>query len=83
MGNVSADKVSCNPLSSVLVDTEGFTYQPELASAAGQIETLELSPGEKSKGWVGFMIPNDATPAKIKYQFDMFPSVYLVVSLAE
>lgn len=83
VGNVSADEVSSNPLYSVLVDTEGFTYQPELAGVEGQIETLNLSPGEKSKGWVGFIIPNDAAPATIKYEFEMFPSLYLAVSLVE
>ena len=52
-----------------LVDVEGFKYGGESGSCAGQMELVDLSPGEKVRGWVGFEIPENALPAHIEYEF--------------
>jgi hypothetical protein len=34
----------------------------------GQLELMDLNPGEKVKGWVSFALPESATPASIKFE---------------
>src|SRR5690606_17181926 len=61
---------SSNALNATLVDTSGFLYGAESSIVLeGGIELLEVSPGEMVRGWVGFVIPQDATPAILRYQF--------------
>jgi hypothetical protein len=82
VGNASSDEsIDVNPLSAVLLDSEGFTYEPELAGRDGQIPTLDLNLGEKAKGWIAFVIPNEAVPAKLKYALGLFSDKVLQVSL--
>lgn len=68
VGNVSGEMFTANPLSAMLVDANGFVYRPELAGRDGQLELMDLNPGEKVKGWVAFIIPDSATPASIKFE---------------
>jgi hypothetical protein len=80
--NVSGSKtLSANPLYAYLVDSKGFIYGAELGGRDGQINSLDLSTGEKTKGWVSFMIPDDATPSYIKYQTDVFSTNYLIAGV--
>jgi hypothetical protein len=67
VGNVSGTPITVNPLDAVLVDGDGFTYHPELGGRDGQIELLELNPGERVKGWIAFQIPNAAQLKSIKF----------------
>lgn len=84
LGNVSGTKtLSVNPLYAFLVDTNGFVYSAELGGRNGQIDTADLSTGEKAKGWVSFTIPNDAIPAYIKYQTEIFSGNYLIAGLGK
>lgn len=83
VGNVSGETLSVNPLDAILVDSTGFVYQSELAGRDGQIATVDLNASEKAKGWVAFTIPQDATPASIKYVVEMFSDKFLQVGLTE
>ena len=55
-----------------LVDVEGFVYQAERGMMADHedLESTNLGPGERARGWTAFEIPEDAAPAYIKYQMD-------------
>jgi hypothetical protein len=81
VGNVSGEALSVNPLYATLVDSGGFIYQPELAGREGQIVTVDLSPGEKARGWIAFEVPEEATVASIKYAVETFGSKVLQASL--
>jgi len=83
VGNVSGDSLSVNPLFSYLLDNNGFVYAVELAGRDGQIDTTDINSGEKTKGWVAFVIPEGAIPAGVKYQVEMFPSKFIVTGLGE
>lgn len=83
VGNVSGETLSVNPLYAILVDSNGFVYQPELAGRDGQLATVDLNAGEKAKGWMAFEIPGDATPASIKYLLEVFSNKFLQVGLTE
>lgn len=83
VGNVSSKTLSVNPLYATLVDSNRFVYQPELAGRDEQLATVYLNAGEKAKGWVAFEIPEDATPASIKYVVEMFSNRFLQVGLTE
>jgi len=83
VGNVSGETLGVNPLYTILVDSNGFVYPPELAGRDGQLATVDLNVGEKAKGWVAFELPEDATPANIKYLVEMFSNKFLQVGLTE
>jgi hypothetical protein len=84
LGNVSGAKsLSVNPLYSYLVDSNCFVYAVELGGRDGQIDTLDLSVGEIVKGWVSFIIPENATPAYIKYQTEVYSGNYLITGLVK
>jgi hypothetical protein len=67
ISNPGTASVSVNPLYFNLVDADGYLYDPELAGRDGQIDTTEIAPGEKSQGWVAFVIPESAQPVGIRY----------------
>lgn len=67
VSNAGAETVSVNPLYTSLVDADGFLYEAELAARDGQIDALDLAPGERVRGWVAFTIPESAQPAGIRY----------------
>jgi hypothetical protein len=74
--NVAGEPLDINPLHGTLVDTEGFSYRPELAGyAGGQIDMVTLNPGEKVAGWVAFETPSSAKAAYIKYDVSPYPLV--------
>lgn len=84
IGNISSSTpVAVNPLYAVLVDGEGFTYTAwdALGYRDGQVETIDLNTGEKIKGWVSFIVPENAVPFSIKYECPPFSGDYLVVGL--
>jgi len=83
VGNVSGETLSVNPLYATLVDSNGFVYQPELAGRDGQLDIVDLNAGEKAKGWVAFEVPENTTPASIKYLVEMFSNKFLQVGLTE
>lgn len=68
LGNISGNPTSSNVLNTTLVDADGFTYVVELASVEEQFGLFDLGTGEKVRGWAGFIIPEDAKPASIKYE---------------
>lgn len=83
LGNVDGEKFSSNALSATMIDTGGFAYRPELGSrAGGQIELIDLSPGEKIRGWITFEVPAGAVPESIKYEFSGYPKTVLQTGLA-
>lgn len=81
VGNVSGESLSANALYTVLVDDQGYVYAPDLGGRDGQLDTLDLAPGEKAKGWVTFTIPEGATPTTVKYLVEVFSDKYLTVGL--
>jgi hypothetical protein len=83
VGNVSGETLSVSPLYTILVDSNGFVYELELVGRDGQLAAVHLNTGEKVKGWVAFEIPEDATPASIKYLVGTFSDKFLQVDLIE
>ena len=56
-----------NPLYATLVNADGLLYKPTLGGRDGQIELVELNPGEKVKGWISFEVPPGVKLEGIKY----------------
>lgn len=83
VGNLSGDPMSVNPLNSVLIDQEGFIYQPELGGRDGQLATTDAYPGERVRGWVAFEIPEAAAVSIIRYSPEVFSSDFLEAGLAQ
>ena len=78
---MSGETFSSNVLYATLVDTEGFTYGAESGAVENSLELLDLNPGEKVRGWAGFIVPQDATPASLKYAIRGSSSKVLQVRL--
>jgi hypothetical protein len=72
--NQSPDAISVNPLYATLVDDQGLVHTAELAASDDypQIATVSLYPGERIRGWVSFAVEDGSSPARIKYELDMF-----------
>lgn len=83
VGNVSGEEESTNPLDATLVDTNGYVYQAETGARDGQLELIDLAPGQQVQGWVAFTIPADAQLESIKYQISGFPLIELQTALSE
>lgn len=85
LGNVSGNVLNVNILNAVLVDNDGFVYNPELgAGFHKQIELADLSVGEKIKGWIAFTIPENSRPTTIKYNVgNVFSAKFITVGLTE
>jgi hypothetical protein len=81
VGNARDDEHSVNPLNATLVDAEGFAYAVELGGRDGQIKTVSLGTGEKARGWVSFVVPEDAVPASLKYEPNWLSDLTLQVGL--
>jgi len=64
-----------------LVDEKGFMYSAEWGYTVYQIESGELEKGEKRRGWISFVIPDDSIPLYIKYPIEYFSEIYLVVGV--
>lgn len=77
IGNVSGEAITINPLNATLLDTEGFTYQAELAGRDDQLILVDLEPGERVKGWIAFEIPESSEADIIKYAVESFSSLVL------
>ena len=77
VGNTSNESLSVNVLDFYLVDAEGFVYDVETGSVDGQIALVDLSQGEKVRGWVGFLVPPEAVPAKVKYEVGGWSGEYV------
>ena len=83
VGNVSGETFSSNVLYATLIDAEGFAYGAESGAVEDSIELLDLTPGEKARGWAGFIVPQDAVPASFKYAIRGSSSKVLQVGLAQ
>lgn len=83
--NKSDESISVNPLDANLIDNQGFVTMVELGSSDthDQIETLDLYPGERIQGWISFKIEDGASPAKLKYELDMWTGETLEANLSE
>ena len=81
VGNVSAERITVNALNTTLLDAEGFTYVAELAGRDDQISLVDLEPGQRAKGWVAFELPEDATPATVKYAVKSFSDLIMESNL--
>lgn len=80
-GNDAGAKITANPLSAYLVDTDGFVYPAELGGRDGQLALVDLGPGDKVKGWVSFTLPKTAVAESVKYQLDIFSGLELNTGL--
>ena len=64
------------------MDADGFTYQCELgAYEGGQIDTVDLAPGEKVRGWIAYQLPDGAQPATVKYRSGLFGGVVATAAI--
>ena len=82
ISNVSGEVLQINPLNANLLDNEGFVYQADLNGIEGQLGLMDLFPGEQARGWVSYILPENATAANIKYVTEYFGSNSLQASLA-
>ncbi len=80
IGNVSGAAATTNVLNGTLLDDERLTYRAELAGTDEQLPLVELESGERVRGWIGFEIPEDATPATFRFEINR---VRLEASLLE
>lgn len=83
VGNESGEQITVNALNTILIDTNGYLYEAELAGRDGQIELVDLNAGERVRGWVAFEIPENATPESVRYQVTGFPIVELRANVSE
>lgn len=83
VGNISGETVSTNVLYATLVDSEGFAYGAESGAVEDSITLLDITPGERVSGWAGFIIPEEANPASLKYAINGSSDEVLQVSLSE
>lgn len=84
LGNVSASEaLEVNPLFANLIDNNGFVYEAELGGLEGQINSEDLNPGETAKGWVLYLIPENASPASLKYMTNNLEDSYLQTGLTK
>jgi hypothetical protein len=70
VGDVSGDILNVNPFFCHLVDSEGFTYEPELGGQHRSLPSVALRAGEKIGGWVDFEVPETAVAASLWYLVD-------------
>jgi hypothetical protein len=70
IGNVNGSADSFNPLSAVLLDDEGYAYRPDLGGRDGQLSLIEVNPGERVRGWISFVVPDNAKLRSLKYDFN-------------
>ncbi len=68
VGNLSGDQISSNVLYAILIDSQGFLYGAESGAVEDSIELLDVSPGEKVRGWAGFIVPEDSTSVSFRYE---------------
>jgi hypothetical protein len=80
VGNVSGTTASPNVLNGILLDEDRLTYRAELAATDGQLPLVELERGERVRGWIGFEVPENATPATLRFEMNR---VRLEASLLE
>jgi hypothetical protein len=81
--NIAGEDVSTNVLYATIVDSEGFVYGADSGLVENGLELLDISPGEKVKGWAGFITPIDAVPAKLKYEINGYSGKVLETFLFE
>ena len=73
IGNASwVGPLEVNPLVASLVDSNGYVYRVELGGRDGQIDTVSFNQDETAQGWVSFTIPQNSTPAYIKYEISFW-----------
>jgi hypothetical protein len=82
LSNVSGEKpLSVLSFYVTLVDTDGYVYKAAYGNRGDDLDMVDLGIGEKVKGWVDFTIPENATPAYIKYKVDS--DIFLLAGLAQ
>jgi hypothetical protein len=81
LGNAGKERVSINPLYTTLVDQNGAVYEGRLEGGYSYLEALEISPGERTQGWVTFETPEQSKPARLKYKTAPFEGETLVTNL--
>jgi hypothetical protein len=67
--NVSGASFDSNPFSATLVDAAGFVHAASSVRSEDSLDLLRVDVGQMIQGWVGFNIPQNATPAILRYQF--------------
>lgn len=68
-----------------LIDTSGAVYDESLGSAAGEIRNTHLNPGESRTGIAGFVLPNGAQVATLRFflrEPRLFDGPYITVDLS-
>lgn len=81
IANVADDPITINALDSTLIDTEGFAYEAEIFGRDDMVELVELNAGERVRGWLSFVIPEEATPDRVRYDFGTFTQLILETQL--
>jgi hypothetical protein len=75
--NVGEKVQGVNSYYAFIVDSDGRVYEPSVGgSDVEQLPLVDLAPGENCQGAVDFVIPDDATPARIKFASGVISSEY-------
>lgn len=67
LANEAGEVESTNLLNAVLIDADGFSYAADTGLIEDPMELIDLLPGTKLRGWVGFEVPISAKPARLRW----------------
>lgn len=77
------ETLSTSVSNGVLVDAEGFVYDSESSLCKHEISGANLVIGEKRRGRLCFVIPNDALPVNLKFKYADYPEQFVEVKLPD
>jgi len=65
VANISGEVLKANPLNVQLIVMGGNVFDLELLGVDNRMASVSLYPGERVQGWVAYLIPEGAVPAKL------------------
>lgn len=77
------EALSTSVTNGVLVDADGFVHDSERHLCKHETSGANLVIGEKRRGRICFVIPNDAAPANLKFKYTDFPEQFVQVKLPD
>jgi hypothetical protein len=67
--NISGATFTSYYSNAILIDTFGTLYQAKGSIIQGQIQSIDVQPGQQVQGWVGFQVPDGAPLTGLRYTF--------------
>jgi hypothetical protein len=75
------EKMAVETLYANVSDSTDVTYDGQTNAVADEIVTSEIGKGEKATGWIGFVVPTDATLKTITYRIGLISTIALTTDL--